>query len=112
MDDARQPDRFSLNTPRGYHIWNVKCLYSFRDDLLEVLDKTTIALECKTSTSSRRSSLKNVFFKLTFNTFREGLIFLFFSFFLGEGGGGVGGCGPHYQVYCLQVVGPTAVGDL
>ena len=24
----------------------------------------------------------------------------------------MGGCGPHYQVYCLQVVGPTAVGDL
>ena len=34
---------------------------------------------------------------------------LFFSFF---GGGGGGRCGSYYQMYCLQVVGPTTVGDL
>ena len=62
-------------------MWNVKCLYSFRDDLVEGLGKS-VALECKKSASGRRSSLKNFFFfKLTFNTFRGGLFF--------RGGGGL-----------------------
>ena len=61
-------------------MWNVKCLYSFRGDLVEGLGKS-VALECKKSASGRRSSLKNFFFfKLTFNTFRGGLFFR-------EGGG-------------------------
>ena len=42
-------------------MWNVKCLYSFRDDLVEGLGKS-VALECKKSASGRRSSLKNFFF--------------------------------------------------
>ena len=41
-------------------MWNVKCLYSFRDDLVEGLGKS-VALECKKSASGRRSSLKNFF---------------------------------------------------
>ena len=42
-------------------MWNVKCLYSFRGDLVEGLGKS-VALECKKSASGRRSSLKNFFF--------------------------------------------------
>ena len=97
MHANRKRDLFSFNMPGGYHIWNVKCLYSFRDDLAEGLGKS-VALECKKSVSGRRSSLKNFFFKLTFNTLRGGL------FFRGGGGG-------YYQMYCLLVVGPITWGE-
>ena len=73
-------------------MWNVKCLYSFRDDLVEGLGKS-VALECKKSASGRRSSLKNFFFLSSL------LIHLEEGFFLGEEGG-------YYQMYCLLVVGP------